>query len=355
MSKKYGTSVAALRAQPKTWLVTGAAGFIGSNLLERLLELGQSVVGMDNFATGNRGNLSDVRSRVGDIAWARLTFYEADLVDYEACRVAVSGVDYVLHQGALGSVPRSIADPLATHRANVDGFVNLLAAARVEGVRSLVYASSSSVYGDEPNLPKREERMGRVLSPYALTKLVDEQYAQLFTHVYGIKTIGLRYFNVFGRRQDPRGAYAAVIPKWVRAALRGEQCIIYGDGATSRDFCYIDNVIQANILAATAGDERAFGQLYNIAVGQQTTLLELHDMIREGLLARRPDLAFVVNQPPVFKEFRPGDVRHSLADISKASQLLGYVPTHTIADGMAEALDWYVEALAPEALEMQVE
>jgi UDP-N-acetylglucosamine/UDP-N-acetylgalactosamine 4-epimerase len=328
---------------PKTWLVTGSAGFIGSSLVETLLAGGQRVVGLDNFATGFRHNLDDVAERVGAEAAARLTFQEGDIRDGDACRQACEGVDVVLHQAALGSVPRSVADPLTSHEVNVDGFVRMLLAARDAGVGRFVYASSSSVYGDHPALPKREDEIGTPLSPYAVTKRTNELYARTFQDHYGLETVGLRYFNVFGRRQDPHGAYAAVIPKWVGRLLAGETCTIFGDGETSRDFCYVDNAVQANLRAGLAPAE-ATGTVYNVAVGDRTTLVELYDAIAIGLSRLRPELEV----PPVqFGAFREGDIRHSLADVSRAAERLGYAPTHTAREGLAEALDWYVRNLQP--------
>jgi UDP-N-acetylglucosamine 4-epimerase len=327
-----------LRASPRTWLVTGAAGFIGSNLVETLLRLDQQVVGLDNFATGHRGNLAQVEQSVQPGQWSRFRFLEGDLAELEDCRRACAGADFVLHQGALGSVPRSITEPLVTHRANVDGFINILVAARDARVKRLVYASSSSVYGDDPDLPKFEDKIGRPLSPYAATKWINEIYAGVFALAYGFQTIGLRYFNVFGPRQDPEGAYAAVIPKWIAALLRREPVAIHGDGETSRDFCFVANVVQANLLAATTPNAGAVNQVYNIAVGERTTLNHLFELLETGLRKRDASLP---RQKPVYGDFRPGDVRHSHADISKASQQLGYVPTHRIHDGLDAALDWY--------------
>jgi UDP-N-acetylglucosamine 4-epimerase len=321
------------------WLVTGAAGFIGSNLVESLLSLGQDVVGLDNFATGYRHNLDDVRAAVGDIAWKRFRLIEADIGDPAACIEACSAIDYVLHQAALGSVPRSIEDPRRTHIVNADGFLNMLIAARDANVRRFVYASSSSVYGDHPALPKMEDVIGGPLSPYALTKLIDEQYAALFGRCYGLSTIGLRYFNVFGQRQDPQGAYAAVVPRWIAAMLAGEPVFINGDGETSRDFCYISNVVQVNILAALVDDSAAVDQIYNVAVGEQTTLIQLYETLRRALAAHVAEASIT---PPQHRDFRPGDVRHSVADIGKAVRLLGYAPTHRFEDGIADAIDWYV-------------
>jgi UDP-N-acetylglucosamine 4-epimerase len=322
----------------RRWLVTGAAGFIGSNLVELLLRHGQEVVGLDNFATGHRRNLDDILARSGVDAVA-FHFIEGDIRHLPTCQAACEGVDFVLHQAALGSVPRSLADPITANAANVDGFLNVLVAARDASVKRFVYAASSSTYGDHPGLPKVEDQIGRPLSPYAVTKYVNELYARVFQDAYGIETVGLRYFNVFGRRQDPAGAYAAVIPKWVSQMLSGESCIIYGDGETSRDFCYIENVVQANILAATA-PAATTNEIYNVAFGGRTTLNELFNLIRDGLARHRPELA---DASPEYREFRAGDVRHSQADISKAARLLGYAPTHDVRQGLDEALAWYVQ------------
>ena len=327
-----------LRQHPATWLVTGAAGFIGSNLVETLLRLGQRVVGLDSFATGHRRNLDEVRALVGDEAWRRCTFLEGDIRDATTCREACTGVDYVLHQAALGSVPRSIEDPLTTNGANITGFVNMLTAARDAGVRRFVYAASSSTYGDHPDLPKIEERIGNPLSPYAVTKLVNELYAAVFARTYGFRSIGLRYFNIFGQRQDPNGAYAAVIPRWFAALLTGEPVYINGDGETSRDFCFIDNCVQANLLAATAPDEAA-DQVYNVAFGERTSLNELFALIRERVADRVPAAR---DAEPVYRDFRAGDVRHSLADITKAARLLGYQPEYSVRAGLDRAAAWYV-------------
>jgi UDP-N-acetylglucosamine/UDP-N-acetylgalactosamine 4-epimerase len=335
---RFATVQDDLRRRPATWLVTGAAGFIGSNLVERLLGLGQRVVGLDNFSTGHRRNLDDVRGEVGEEAWARFRFLEGDIREMQSCRAACEGVDYVLHQAALGSVPRSLEDPLATNQSNIDGFLNILIAARDAEVRRFVYAASSSTYGDHPGLPKVEDVIGRPLSPYAVTKYVNELYARVFEDAYGIETIGLRYFNVFGKRQDPEGAYAAVIPKWVGNLLEGLPCVINGDGETSRDFCFVDNAVQANLLAATATGEGVTGGVYNVAVGERTTLNELFQLIRDGLVAYAPEIAAAT---PEYRHFRAGDVRHSQADIDKARTRLGYVPTHTIEQGLQEALGWY--------------
>lgn len=330
-----------LQAQPRTWLVTGVAGFIGSNLLEELLKLDQYVVGLDNFATGYQRNLDEVQSLVSPEQWARFRFMEGDIRSLDVCREACHGVDYVLHQAALGSVPRSLADPITTNSANIDGFLNMLVAARDAQVKSFVYAASSSTYGDHPGLPKVEDRIGRPLSPYAVTKYVNELYADVFARCYGFTTIGLRYFNVFGKRQDPNGAYAAVIPKWTAAMIRGEDVIVNGDGETSRDFCYVANAVQANLLAACAEDEAARNQVYNVAVGGRTTLNELFESLRTVLGYH--DVNY--EKAPVYRDFRPGDVRHSQADISKAKRLLGYSATHDLISGLRQTMQWYIDAL----------
>jgi UDP-N-acetylglucosamine 4-epimerase len=320
------------------WLVTGAAGFIGSNLVEALLKLDQRVIGLDNFATGHKKNLEQVKALVSTEQWARFSFIDDDIRDPAICQRACRGVDFVLHQAALGSVPRSIDDPFATHEANVNGFLNMLVAARDAKVKRFVYASSSALYGDHPGLPKVEDKIGQPLSPYAATKCFNELYADVFARCYGTPSIGLRYFNVFGPRQDPEGAYAAVIPKWVAAMLKGEPVVINGDGETSRDFCYIENVVQANLLAATTENPAAVNQVYNVACGERTTLNELFTLIQIGLAKTNPD---VMKIKPTCRDFRPGDVRHSLADISKAQRLLGYAPTHSVRQGLETALDWY--------------
>jgi UDP-N-acetylglucosamine/UDP-N-acetylgalactosamine 4-epimerase len=332
-----------LANKPSTWLITGVAGFIGSNLLETLLGLGQRVVGLDNFSTGHRYNFDKVKQAVGDEAWRNFTFIEGDIRNLETCHQACSNVDYVLHQAALGSVPRSLNDPITTNENNISGYLNMLVAARDAEVRRFVYAASSSTYGDHPGLPKVEDLIGDPLSPYAVTKLVNEHYAKVFARCYDFNTIGLRYFNIFGRRQDPEGAYAAVIPKWVAAMIGREDVFINGDGETSRDFCYIDNAVQANLLAATTDNPEATNQVYNVAVGDRTTLNDLFYMIRHILSSEFPYLSDV---EPVYRDFRAGDVRHSLADISKASTLLGYSPSHAIDAGMVEAMRWYIDDLA---------
>ena len=332
-----------LRERPLRWLVTGSAGFIGSHLTQRLLELDQHVVGLDNFATGFRRNLEEVRAIVGPERWQRHRFVEADIVDPAACRRACEDIDIVLHEAALGSVPRSIEDPLRTHAANATGFLNVLVAARDAGVRRFVYAASSSTYGDHPGLPKVEDAIGAPLSPYAVTKYLNELYADVFGRCYGVETIGLRYFNVFGPRQDPDGAYAAVIPRFAAAMLHEIPVTIYGDGETSRDFCYVDNAVQANLLAATVEDAAAVGQVYNVAVGERTSLNELHGMLRE-LIAQRHSALRV--PAPVHADFRAGDVRHSEADVGKARRLLGYRPAWDVESGLRDALPWYEQHAA---------
>ncbi|MGV0986672.1 MAG: NAD-dependent epimerase/dehydratase family protein, partial [Limnohabitans sp.] len=362
---RYEQIKAELRQAPKTWLVTGVAGFIGSNLLETLLQLDQRVVGLDNFATGHQRNLHEVQTQVTPDQWSNFHFIQGDIRQLADCQAAMTWqsnvgatlssrlpVNYVLHQAALGSVPRSLADPITTNATNISGFLNMLVAARDANVKSFTYAASSSTYGDHPALPKVEENIGKPLSPYAVTKYVNELYADVFARCYGFNTIGLRYFNVFGPRQDPNGAYAAVIPKWIASLIQGEPVYINGDGETSRDFCFIANVVQANLLAATAVDSSLRGaagdaaihdslnQVYNVAVGDRTTLNELYAQLHRNLLPRYPHLEGV---QPVYRDFRPGDVRHSLADISKAQRLLGYEPTQRIGVGIKVAMDWYVQ------------
>ena len=330
-----------LAAAPKTWLIAGVAGFIGSNILETLLKLDQTVVGLDNFATGYQKNLDEVRSLVSNDQWQRFSFIEGDIRNFTDCQKACSGVDYVLHQAALGSVPRSLADPITTNEVNISGFLNMLTAARDAEVKSFTYAASSSTYGDHPGLPKVEDKIGKPLSPYAVTKYVNELYADVFARSYGFKSVGLRYFNVFGRRQDPDGAYAAVIPKWTAAIIKNDTVFINGDGETSRDFCYIENTVQANILAATTQNEDATNQVYNVAVGDRTTLNELFNAIKSALA----DNGVTYEQEPTYRDFRPGDVRHSQADVSKATSLLGYEPKFNISQGIDEAMAWYVNTL----------
>jgi UDP-N-acetylglucosamine 4-epimerase len=341
-----------LRQEPKTWLITGVAGFIGSNLLETLLKLDQRVIGLDNFATGFQHNLDEVQTLVSPLQWARFDFIEGDIRNLADCQRACAGVDHVLHQAALGSVPRSLADPITTNSANITGFLNMLVAARDAQVKSFTYAASSSTYGDHPALPKVEDTIGKPLSPYAVTKYVNELYADVFAKCYGFQTIGLRYFNVFGPRQNPNGAYAAVIPKWAGSLLAGEPVYINGDGETSRDFTFVANAMQANLLAATVsslppplGEGRGRGlpqsplnQVYNVAVGDRTTLNDLFRLLRDNLVSH----GVPAHVHPTYRDFRAGDVRHSLADISKGKTLLGYVPSHRLAQGVAEAMPWYV-------------
>ena len=335
----YQKQQESLLCTPKTWLVTGAAGFIGSNLLEHLLKLNQIVVGLDNFATGYQYNLDEVKKLVTSDQWRRFRFIEGDIRSPEECQEACKGVDYVLHQAALGSVPRSINDPITTNGTNISGFLNMLVAARDAEVKSFAYAASSSTYGDHPALPKVEDNIGKPLSPYAVTKYVNELYADVFATTYGFKAIGLRYFNVFGRRQDPNGAYAAVIPKWIAAMLQDDDVLINGDGETSRDFCFVENAVQANLLAATT-TESAKNQVYNVAVGDRTTLNDLFKALKTAVAENGKNYSRV----PVYRNFRVGDVRHSQADISKASKLLGYQPEYRIAAGIAKAMSWYVAA-----------
>ena len=361
MTTRYETVQAELRAAPKTWLITGVAGFIGSNLLETLLKLDQRVVGLDNFATGHQRNLDEVETLVSPQQWANFQFIEGDIRNLEDCRRSMvfhplplgegggegsppnsTPVDYVLHQAALGSVPRSIEDPITTNSANITGFLNMLVAARDAKVQSFTYAASSSTYGDHPGLPKVEDVIGKPLSPYAVTKYVNELYADVFARNYGFQTIGLRYFNVFGPRQDPGGAYAAVIPKWTAAMIQGQDVFINGDGETSRDFCFVDNAVQANLLAATVQDPDARNQVYNVAVSGRTTLNTLFDELKAALVAN--GVRYTRN--PVCREFRAGDVRHSQADIGKAKRLLGYVASHDIRSGIHNAMPWYVRYLS---------
>lgn len=341
---RYAEIQRALAAQPSRWLVTGGAGFIGSHIVDALLRLEQQVVVLDDLSTGHRSNLQRVSQALPTHLRSNLQFLEGDIRDLDTCRRACEGASRVLHQAALGSVPRSIADPRTSHDVNVTGFVNVLLAARDAGVRRVVYASSSSVYGDHPDLPKREDQVGRQLSPYAVTKYADELYAQVFGQAYGMELIGLRYFNVFGPRQDPNGPYAAVMPMWFAGLLRGTEVAINGDGETSRDFCYVANAVQANLLAAVVTDPAAIGRAYNVACGEQTSLNELFALIRAEVARFRPAAA---GSSPVYRPFRAGDVRHSLADIERARTLLGYEPTHRVAEGLAEAAAWYASSLAP--------
>lgn len=339
-ANRFKQVCAALSQSPKTWLITGVAGFIGSNLLETLLLLNQKVVGLDNFATGFQHNLDEVQALVSDEQWQGFQFIEGDIRNLDDCNTACAGVDYVLHQAALGSVPRSIADPIATNHTNISGYLNMLVAARDAQVASFTYAASSSTYGDHPALPKVEDNIGNPLSPYAVTKYVNELYADVFARTYGFNTIGLRYFNIFGKRQTPDGAYAAVIPKWTAAMIAGDEVFINGDGDTSRDFNFIENAVQANILAATATDD-AKNQVYNVAVGGRTTLNTLFDALKDNLSSN----GVSYNKAPVYRDFRAGDVRHSQADITKIQTLLGYDPQFNIIQGIAKAMPWYVQFL----------
>jgi UDP-N-acetylglucosamine 4-epimerase len=342
---RYEQIQAELRQAPKTWLVTGVAGFIGSNLLETLLKLDQRVIGLDNFATGHQLNLDEVQSLVTPDQWSKFNFIQGDIRQPGDCQKACDGVDYVLHQAALGSVPRSLANPIATNETNVSGFLNMLVAARDAKVQSFTYAASSSTYGDHPALPKVEENIGNPLSPYAVTKYVNELYASVFARNYGFETIGLRYFNVFGPRQDPNGAYAAVIPKWTAALLKGEPVYINGDGETSRDFTYVANAVQANLLAATTTSTEARNQVFNVAVGDRTTLNQLFYALRDSLsqiVAQHGGHASIANAQPICREFREGDVRHSQADITKARTQLAYTPEFDISTGIQAAMPWHL-------------
>lgn len=335
---KYEELRRGLQGDSRKWLVTGAAGFIGSNLVEALLRLGQRVVALDNFCTGHQRNLTEVRELVGPEKWSNLQIVEGDIRNLETCQAASQGVDYVLHQAALGSVPRSLANPVATNANNVTGFMNMIWAAQENRVKRFVFASSSSVYGDNTIRPTREVNLGNCLSPYAVSKRTNELYAEVFGRCYGMEFVGLRYFNVFGARQDPDGPYAAVIPQWVSKLVRQEPVFINGDGETSRDFCYIANVVQANLLAATTQNREALNRFYNVAVGERTTLNQLLDGIRQRLLPFYPQLA---EFKPTYRDFRPGDVRHSQANVDQAMTLLGYAPTHRVEQGLDEALAWY--------------
>ncbi len=335
----YAKALEKIEQSPRTWLITGVAGFIGSNLLEKLLLHKQKVVGLDNFMTGYQKNLDMVHKLVGDEAWKNFTFMEGDIRDLDTCHKACTGVHHVLHQAALGSVPRSIIDPILTNTCNINGFLNMLVAAKDAKVQSFVYAASSSTYGDSPTLPKVEDVIGKPLSPYAVTKYVNELYADVFNKCYDLNTVGLRYFNVFGRRQDPEGAYAAVIPQWFSALLQGKDVYINGDGETSRDFCYIDNVVQINILAALSNAE-ASNKVYNVAFGERTTLNELYVLIKAEVKKHKSDIQ---DKTPIYREFRAGDVRHSLADISRSQSLLDYAPTYGVKEGLELAGKWYAE------------
>jgi len=348
MSSKYEEIVNQIQKEPKRWLVTGVAGFIGSGLLEQLLKLDQVVIGLDNFATGHKRNLEEVKSLVSQKQWSQFNFIEGDIRNLETCQQICKNVDFVLHEAAIGSVPRSIANPVFTNDNNISGMLNMLVAARDNKVKRFVFAASSSTYGDHPGLPKIEDRIGKPLSPYAVTKYVNELYADVFNRCYGFETIGLRYFNVFGRRQDPNGAYAAVIPRWIGELLNGKIPIINGDGETSRDFCYIDNVIQVNLLAALAENKSAVNQIYNVAVGDRTTLNELFFMIRDFLGEYDQKIKSI---EPNRGSLRAGDVRHSQADISKAKELLGYLPSYVVKSGMKETVNWFFNRISNKLVE----
>jgi len=336
---KYDQVKENLIKSQKTWLITGVAGFIGSNLAEALLKLNQKVISLDNFSTGHAYNLEHIQASVTKEQWSNFTFVEGDITNFETCKRVTEGVDIILHQAALGSVPRSIDNPILTNHNNVTGFLNMLTAAKDNGVKRFVYASSSSVYGDSQELPKVEERTGNLLSPYAVTKYVNELYMGVFLKCYGMEAIGLRYFNVFGKRQDPNGAYAAVMPKWIGQILNGEELFINGDGETSRDFTYIENVIQANILAGTTENQKAFGEAFNTAIGGRETLNNLYEAIKNGIEENLPELTI---KEPIYRDFRVGDIRHSNANIDKMKELLGYEPTHTLEQGLKESINWYI-------------
>lgn len=340
--ERYQNIQLELKKSPKQWVITGVAGFIGSNLLEALLRLDQSVVGMDNFSTGSQKNLDDVRENVSKEQWNRFFFNKGDILDSKLCQKICEDADYVLHQAALGSVPRSIEDPYTSNNSNITGFLNMLIAAKESNVTKFVYAASSSSYGDHPGLPKVESKIGNPLSPYAVTKLVNELYANVFKITYNFPSIGLRYFNIFGRRQSVDSAYAAVIPKWIGEILNNKVITINGDGKTSRDFTFIDNVIQANILSATSKDPKATGEVYNIAVGERTSLIEMYNFISKNI---QSNLSSMKIEQPKFGDFRPGDVRHSHADITKANNLLGYQPSHNVEQGIKETVSWYLDNL----------
>jgi len=327
-----------LEGQAGLWLVTGVAGFIGSNLLEALLERNQLVRGLDNFSTGHARNLEQVRTNLTSQQWAGFEFLQSDIRDLPSCQRACSGARLVLHQAALGSVPASIADPIGAHTTNATGALNILWASHQANVQRVVYASSCAVYGDCPSLPITEGQPIIPLSPYAATKSVNELYAQAFARSYGLSAIGLRYFNIFGPRQDPQGPYAAVIPAWVRALLRKEPVCIHGDGNTSRDFCYVANVVQANLRAALTPPDQAANRVYNIGQGERATLNQLFLLLRDKLAAENPSLRGL---EPVYGEARPGDIRHSQADLSEARHRLGYRPHYRLDEGLEEAMDWY--------------
>ncbi len=338
MSIKFNEVKEKLKSKKYTWLVTGCAGFIGSNLVEDLLKLNQKVVGLDNFSTGLEKNIEDIQSQVGSELYKNFTFVDGDIQNLETCKKVCEGVDYILHQAALGSVPRSIEDPLSSHQSNVNGHLNILWAAKNQNVKRVVYASSSSVYGDHPDLPKQELAIGKQLSPYAVTKYINELYSEVFGKCYGVENIGIRYFNVFGKRQDPNSVYAAVMPKWIKAMMNNQNVEIYGDGETSRDFCYISNVVQMNILAATTENKNAINKVFNCACHDRTNLNDLYKAIRDNM---KSYYSYLEDAKPIYKDFRAGDVRHSFADINMAKDLLGYDPTHMFNEGLVDSLEWY--------------
>jgi len=343
MTTQYEKLRHELQEKQYTWLITGVAGFIGSNLLETLLKLNQKVVGLDNFSTGFQYNFDEVQELLNKEQWQNFTFIEGDIRNLNDCKQACTGVDYVLHQAALGSVPRSIEDPITTNENNISGFLNMLVAAKDANIHHFVYAASSSTYGDHPSLPKEEDKIGKPLSPYAVTKLVNELYTDVFAKTYGFRAIGLRYFNIFGQRQDPNGAYAAVVPKWFSGLIKNETVFINGDGETSRDFCFIDNAVQANLLAAMATSDKATNQVYNVAFGERTSLNELYKFIKGRVISSNGSAK---DAKPEYRDFRAGDVRHSLADISKANRLIGYTPEFSVESGLDKAAEWYLKNLS---------
>tara|TARA_B100001758_G_scaffold158726_1_gene136791 strand:+ start:1993 stop:3027 length:1035 start_codon:yes stop_codon:yes gene_type:complete len=334
LSNRLETIQLELQENSYNWLVTGAAGFIGSHLVQFLLDNNQNVLAVDNFSTGLKKNIDFLNRYHQSLNNnSKFIFSESDIRDYDQCLVMTKGIDFVLHQAAIGSVPRSIKDPLTSHDSNINGFLNIIQSSKENKVQNLVYASSSSVYGDSEVLPKKESHQGNLLSPYALTKSVNESYAMVFSEVYDFNSIGLRYFNVFGLRQDPNGQYAAVIPRWIDAIMKGEDFFINGDGSTTRDFCYINNAVQANIIAAIPKTKEALNRVYNIAANYQITLIELYKIISQNISMNLPNVK--VNQP-IFRDFRPGDILHSRADINLAEELLGYEVSMSVADGLKD-------------------
>lgn len=336
-----------LKKNQHTWLITGVAGFIGSNLLEALLKLNQKVVGFDNFDTGYQHNINEaisdaaisLKSTQAEVS-KNFKFINGDIRILNDCINACKKIEYVLHHAAIGSVPRSIQDPIYTNKANIDGFLNMLVSANEAKVKMFVYAASSSTYGDSKELPKIEDRIGKPISPYAVTKLVNELYADVFNSVYGFNSIGLRYFNIFGKRQDPNGAYAAVIPQWINRILNNQSIYINGNGKNSRDFCYVENVIQINILSALSENKNSHNEVYNVAFNDRTSLNRLHDLINSELLKKLPNLD---SNKPIYREPRAGDIMHSLADISKAEKMLNYKPEYNIEHGLNLTIDWFIK------------